>query len=263
MKLRLTPILTILSASFLLTTSCKEDLGDKETIIAIDKEFEIVPWEKLTENGGLLQLRLSTIQNQECGGTRINYSTNTLDNQVTVSLKSLSYPLICNGFAEPARDTIELYNLKKGDIPFRLSLKDVVINDGILHVEDSRYVFEMKKENGISMPKKELLRVPQGAIWGFISTDNGQDERYTQMLDSLKTITTPLSIPTGDYGYFNYTGTDIGIAAKFTTQKPNIRRFILRQTGTKEQLNSILKYFRTVAGIDYMVLTSDGKSYTK
>ena len=160
-------------------------------------------------------------------------------------------------------DAIDLSTLKKSDIPFRLTLKDVIINDGILHVEDGRYFFEMKKENGISMPKKELLRVPQGAIWGFIATDNGQDARYAQMIDSLKTITTPLSMPTGDYGYFNYTGTDIGIAAKFTTSKPTVRRFILRQTGTKDQLNSILKYFRTVAGVDFMILTYDGKSQVK
>jgi hypothetical protein len=262
MKLRFTPIL-IFAVGLLFTTSCQKNLGDKETIIAVDKEFEIVPWEKLDDSGGKLQLRIATILNQECGGTRINYATNLLNNQLTVTLKSLSYPITCNGFAAPARDTIELSDIKKGDIPFRLSLKDVIINDGVLHVEDGRYWFEMKKENGISMPKKELLRVPQGAIWGFISNDNGQDERYTQMIDSLKTITTPLSMPTGDYGYFNYTGTDIAIAAKFTTQRPNIHRFIFRQTGTKEQLNSMLKYFRTVAGMDFMVLTSDGKSYIK
>ncbi len=262
MNQRLTPIL-ILAVGFLLTISCRKNLGDKETIIAVDKEFEILPWEKLDESGALLQLRLATIQNQECGGTRINYATNALNNQLTVSINSLAYPLTCNGFAEPARDTITLSSLKKSDMPFRLTLKDVIINDGILHVEDGRYTFEMKKENGISMPKKEILRVPQGAMWGFIATDNGQDARYAQMIDSLKTITTPLSMPTGDYGYFNYTGTDIGIAAKFTTTKPTIRRFILRQTGTKEQLNAILKYFRTVVGIDFMVLTYDGKSYIK
>ncbi|MBL7816907.1 MAG: hypothetical protein JNL70_17930 [Saprospiraceae bacterium] len=263
MNLRLTPILTLFVAYLLFATSCKSDLGDKETIIAIDKEFEILPWERLDEYGGALQLRIATIKNQECGGTRINYSTNSLNNQLSVSLNSLSYPSICNGFAEPARDTIDLSNIKKGDFPFRLTLKDAIINDGVLHIEEGRYYFEMKKENGISMPKKELLRIPQGAIWGFISTDNGQDARYTQMIDSLRTVATPLSIPTGDYGYFNYSGSDIGIAAKFSTQKPNIRRFILRQTGTKEQLNNIVKYFKTVAGIDFLLFTSDGKSYPK
>jgi hypothetical protein len=263
MNQRFTPTLIVLAVGFLLTTSCKKDISDKETIVVIDKEFEITPWEKLDELGGTLQLRIATIQNQECGGTRINYATNAFFNQLTVSLKSLAYPLTCNGFAEPARDTISLSNLKKGDIPFNLTLKDVVINNGVLHVEEGRYLFEMKKENGISMPKKEILRVPQGAIWGFIANDNGQDERYTQMLDSLKVISTPLSMPAGDYGYFNYTGTDIGIAAKFTTSKPNIRRFILRQTGTKEQLNATLKYFRSVAGIDFLVFASDGKSYVK
>ncbi len=262
MNQRLTPIL-ILAVGFLLTISCRKNLGDKETIIAVDKEFEIIPWEKLDETGGSLQLRLATIQNQECGGTRINYATSLYNNKLTVSINSLAYPLTCNGFAEPARDTIDLSNLKKSDIPFRLTLKDVIINDGILHVEDGRYLFEMKKENGISMPKKELLRVPQGAIWGFIATDNGQDARHAQMIDSLKTITTPLSISAGDYGYFNYTGADIGIAAKFVTPKPTVRRFVFRQTGTKEQLNNILKYFRTVAGIDFMILTYDGKLQVK
>ncbi len=264
MKQKFTPLLFILLMCFLFTTSCRKDLGDKETIIAIDKEFEIIPWEKLDESGGTLQLRLATIHNQECGGTRINYSTDALNNQLTVTLKSLSYPVTCNGFAAPARDTIDLASLKKGDIPLRLTLKGVIINDGILHVEEGRYWFEMKKENGISMPKKEVLRVPQGAIWGFISNDNGQDERFAQMMDSLKTISTPLSMVAGDYGYFNFNGTDISaIATKFVTQRPNIRRFGLRQTGTKEQLNSILKYFRTVAGMDFLVLTSDGKSYAK
>lgn len=262
MNLKLTPIL-IIAVSLFLTISCRKNLGDKETIIAVDKEFEIIPWETLNDLGGSLQLRIATIQNQECGGTRINYATSSINNQLSVSLKSLAYPLTCNGFAEPAHDTVDLSNIKKGDYPFQVNLKGVVINDGTLHVEDGRYFLEMKTENGISMPKKELLRVPQGAIWGFISNDNGQDARYAQMIDSLKTITTPLSIPAGDYGYFSYTGTDIGIAAKFTTQRPNIRRFIFKQTGTKEQLNGMLKYFRTVAGMDFLVFTSDGRSYMK
>ena len=87
MNQRLTPIL-ILAVGFLLTISCRKNLGDKETIIAVDKEFEILPWEKLDESGALLQLRLATIQNQECGGTRINYATNALNNQLTVSINS-------------------------------------------------------------------------------------------------------------------------------------------------------------------------------
>ena len=259
---RFTPLL-IFAMGFLLTVSCRKNIGDKETIIAVDKEFEIIPWEKLDETGGTLQLRIATIQNQECGGTRINYGIDATNNQLTVTLKSLAYPAICNGFAEPARDTISLPTAKKGDMSFKLTLKDVVINDGTLHVDDSRYTLNMKKENGISMPKKEILRVPQGAIWGFISNDNGQDERFTQMIDSLKTITTPLSLVGGDYGYFTYNGTDLGIAAKFVTQRPNIRRFIYHQTGSKDQLASMLKYFKGVAGMDYMVLTSDGKSYVK
>ena len=262
MTQRFTPLL-IFAVGLFLATSCRKNIGDKETIIAVDKEFEITPWEKLDDAGGTLQLRIATIQNQECGGTHINYVTDATNNQLTVTLKSLAYPAICNGFAEPARDTIALPSAKKGDIPFKLSLKDVVINDGVLRVEDGRYAFELKKENGISMPKKEILRVPQGAIWGFISTDNGQDERFTQMIDSLKVITTPLSMVAGDYGYFTYNGIDLGIAAKFITQKPNIRRFIYRQTGTKDQLAATLKYFRGVAGMDFMVLTSDGKSFVK
>jgi hypothetical protein len=194
-------IYTLFALIILSSFGCNRN-KESDKIIDVEKEFTFQMWEQLDENGGNFQLIATTLQNQKCGGTHIEFSQNTIANKLTVTLKSLLQPSVCNGKLEPAVDTISLGNLTKGSYKLNINLKDAVLNDGALVVDDKKYTVIMNKDDGIVMPQKEILRVPKGAIWGFVAYENGQEAKLAKFNDNLLRIATPLSVAQGDYGYF-------------------------------------------------------------
>jgi hypothetical protein len=251
-------IYTLLTIFTLLICSCNKN-KESNKIIDVEKEFTFHLWEQLDENGGNFQLIARTIQNQNCGGTHIGYTQNTIGSKITVTLNSLVAPNYCNGKIEPAVDTINLGNIAKGTYRLSINLKDVILNDGILVVDDKKYALNMFKFDGIDMPEKEVLRVPKGAIWGFISYDNGQEAKLNKFNDNLLRITNPLSISLGDYGYFNVKSSSVEVKAAFDSKKPNVRQLLLNLSGNKTELQNLIQEYRN-QGLDIKIFTFDGKT---
>ena len=257
MNMRYTLTLIAFTCLFL---SCHQN--DKEIIVDVDKEFYIKPWENLNETGGNLQLQVETILKQSCPETSINYYVNVSGSKVIVTLRELYNLTPCFTANEAAHDTIDIEGLEKNKTyDFQLNLKDIVINKGSLTLQDDKYTINMLNENGISIPIKEVLRVPQNAVWGYIAFPNGQERAATQLIDSLKTITAPLSIADGNYGYFNMKDNKVTVLPKvISASKPNYVYFIYH-INNKNRLQNIIETAHST--LDYTILTSNGKVFTK
>ena len=258
MKMRCTPLL--IAFGLLLLESCAK-LNSKEIIVDVDKEFTVQPWERLDAFGGGLQLNVATLKNEECGGTSINHDARTIGTKVKVTLLNLTYPANCGTIA-PARDTIKMPTLPTNTTyDLEINLKDVVTNPGKLKVEDGKYTLTMTNENGIVMSSKQVLRVPQNAFWGILGHDAGNDKVATQMLDSLKTIATPISMANGDYGYFSVDNGKLTVKTKTVLTKQS-QQAVLFRLNNKAALPNVIQNFRTT-GLEMWLLTSEGKVFTK
>ena len=258
MKMRLTGLL--FTFGLLLLGSCT-GLNSKEVIVDVDKEFTIQPWEYLDEFGGGLQFNVATLKNEECGGTSINYGLLTGTNKITITLKNLTYPSIC-GTTAPARDTLRMQPMQLNTAyDLNINLKDVVFNKGTLKAEDAKFTVEMANEDGIIVQSKQVLRVPQNAFWGILAHDNGNDKVATQMLDSLKTVATPISMTNGDYGYFSVDNGVITVKTAPILTKPS-QKAVLFRINNKAALPNVIQNFRAT-GLEMWLLTSEGKVYKK
>jgi hypothetical protein len=258
MKMRFTLLLFAFGLVFF--ESCA-GLNSKEIIVDIDKEFTVQPWERLDEFGGGLQLNIATLKNEECGGTGINYDARVIGNKMKVTLLNLAFPTNCGAIA-PARDTVKMPSASVNTTyDFELNLKDVVTNTGKLKVEDGKYTITMNNENGIIMQSKQVLRVPQNTFWGVLANDSGSDRIATQMLDSLKTIATPISMTNGDYGYFSVDNGNLSVKTSRNFTKPNHQPILFR-LNNKAALPNVIQNFRAT-GLEMWLLTSEGKVFTK
>ena len=56
-----------------------------------------------------------------------------------------------------------------------INLKNTVENKGALTVEADRYLLDMDTENGFLLLHDELLRIPSGTIWGYITYRKNED----------------------------------------------------------------------------------------
>lgn len=259
MKMRYT--LLLLAFGLIFFESCK-GLNSKEVIVDVDKEFTVQPWERLDELGGGLQLNVATLKNEECGGTGINYDARTIGNKVKVTLLNLAYPANCTTIA-PARDTVKMPPMQANTTyDLEINLKDVVTNSGKLIVEDGKFTVNMVNENGIVMQSKQVLRVPQNAFWGIIANDNGNDKLATQMLDSLKTVATPMSMNNGDYGYFSVDNGRLSVKSSLILTKSN-QQAVLFRVNNKAAFNNFVQNYRSNAGLEMWLLTSEGKTFRK
>ena len=257
MKMRLT---LIFAFGLLLLQSCT-GLKSKEVIVDVDKEFTLQPWETLDAFGGGLQFNVATLKNEECGGTHIDFGIVPQGNRITLTLKNLKYPITC-GVTAPAKDTVKMPTMSPNTTyDLNINLKDVVVNKGKLKVEDGKFTIEMTSEDGIILSSKQVLRVPQNAFWGILANDSGNDKVATQMLDSLKTIGTPISMVNGDYGYFSVDNGRLSVKSSAIFTKTS-QQAVLFRINNKAALPNVIQNFRA-AGLEMWLQTSEGKEYKK
>ena len=240
-------------------TACDKK-ANEEKIIDVEKEFNVQMWEKLDAYGGSLQFAVSTIKNQPCGNTGIEMNSNQINSKLTITIKSLVQPLRCDNISQPAVDTLTIGNISTGSYNFNINLKDVVLNSGILTVKDNLYKLYLTKQDGISLIAPELLRVPSGTIWGYVSFDTGQDAKLLKFFDNLNKLANPITIPLGNYGYFTITSTKVEIKANFDTKKQNIRQIFHNLTKSTLDLENLVNEYRS-QGLDIKMLTYDGKVF--
>lgn len=254
---------TLLALSFistLLFSSCDKN-SNKEKIIDVEKEFNVQLWEKLDDEGGKLQLVVSTIKDQTCGGTRIDMTVNPINSRLIVTIKSLIYPQTCNGNTQKAVDTLTMGSLAEGSYKLNINLKDIILNEGALNVEKGKYNVLMTKEDGITLSANELLRVPKGTIWGYVSYDNGQEAKNIKFFENLAKIATPLSIANGNYGHFAIDNNkNVEIKASFDSKKANVKKVFYSLNKTNAELESLVQEYRS-QGLDIKILTYNGKVY--
>ncbi len=254
-------VLSLFVIASMMMVSCKKD-PNKDSFVDVEKEFNIQPWEKLTESGGVFQLQISTVKNQDCGGTGINTNFSSANNKFVTTILSLRNPATCNGTLSPAQDSVDLGQLPKGTYSININLRDVVSNTGTLTIEDQKFRLDMNKKDGINVPKTEIFRVPRGLIWGSVSFDNTQNAILAKFLDKLSKIATSVSdIPKGDYGYFNVKdASNPEIKGQGTSSKPTTKSYIYSLTSNNAALESIVKEYRD-QGLELKFYTSDGKIF--
>lgn len=253
-------IQSIGTAALIFCLSACDKKANEEKIIDVEKEFNVQMWEKLDAYGGSLQFVVSTIKNQPCGNTGIEMNSNQINSKLTITIKSLVQPLRCDNISQPAVDTLTIGNISTGSYNFNINLKDVVLNSGTLTVKDNMYKLYFIKQDGISLITPEILRVPSGTIWGYVSFDTGQDAKLVKFFDNLNKIATPITIPSGNYGYFNIISNKVEIKANFDTKKQNIRQIFHNLTKSSIELENLVNEYRS-QGLDIKMLTYDGKVF--
>jgi hypothetical protein len=235
---------------------------NQEKIIEIEKEFSFQPWQTLTESGGEFSLVAQTIKKQECGGAKVNISTDFNSKSITIKVNGLSYPPNCGSQAEIATDTVKFNSLSKGTYNFKITLKDAVVNEGSLIVEDNKYSLNMNRLYGIELPQTEIMRIPKGLIWGYVTYEQSQEAQYVKFESKLKKFATLQSdIPKGDYGYFT-----INDQAKFNVKvtidqpKATTKHLLYYLNSNNTELKNLVDEFRDSA-FEIKFFTSDGKVF--
>lgn len=259
-KTKIGGLILLLASS--LTWSCKRDGTDQGKIIDIKKEFSIQPWEILKETGSEFGFVIASID-KKCDGTKMRIVPNVVQNGVTVNLQAFINPDTCFNSSDVVRDTVKIGLLSSGDYNLQINLKDVILNSGSLTVSDTKFGVQMISSDGITLTVTDLLRVPQGTIWGTVSYNSSQENLINAFTDSLKSYAHNFSLVNGNYGYFQFSDNNFIPNPKSSAQNfTNQRTYFMRLDKPLYSLNNLIQTTKAQLGKNGSVTLMAYNGYT-
>lgn len=234
----------------MILASCTLTGVEEPIVIAdVEEEFIIYPREVLnTSSPKELEWVIVSKNTEPC----LNYEIKARLEKNTTDL-SLFIDEIVNPDDCIAGEIIPSLILNSGKINqttynFNITLKKTIENQGHLKKTDDRYSIQIGSENGIDLQHKELISIPDEALWGYIGWPEGlETDQLTGILNRMKDFWTPINLPSGFYGHF--------LIMPGTPNSPNLleqpdiesfQSFLLNKSSkTKETIQQDLEVLKT------------------
>ncbi len=230
------------------TLSCDfSSLDDAIIVSEVEDEFFVDLWENLDGlYGRELVVKIESIKSEKCLNYRIDYQFSKDGNRLKIGLNSIIIPLDCLPGEAAAKADVNTGSLPNGLYSFNIDLKNTVSNTGQIIVNDDNYTVDIENK-GIVMRRKELVRVPDGAIWGYAAYQQAADQTIaTQFVNDLKNISkAPDTYRSGYYGHFIITSDrQITVNGQTALSKP----FLFSFQEEEIKLKNLIASYRQMYG---------------
>ncbi len=198
-------VTTFLVLVMFCTSACRlNDSSDEKTLVNVEDEFIIGMWENLSPINRSFRFVIQTISQQECTNTTINFSKEKQGQSLSFSLNDVQYPENCNPGQAPAHANIPFANLEPGSYKVSVYLKETIVNHGTLSVSSVGYQLQMNSEIGLRVADKQLLRIFDQSVWGYITYTNPDDAIAAQQARTeIVAGNEAQTYQAGNYGYFS------------------------------------------------------------
>lgn len=241
---------------------CKlSDIEDPIVVSKVEKEFFVEMREQLGPSPRNLSILLRTIKVQDCLNSGIRYDLAEMPSRIRIDIDGIRTPTDCMPGAAPARETIDLDPIAPTLINFDINLKNTVNNQGLLGITQDAYTLDLETEEGLVLVNKQLRRIPDLTIWGYVTYTTVQGQVHAaNFVNELAGISDITSFLTGSYGHFTVLPSSIQISGSPST--PNIRTFVHRYSGNMDDLRNLVQSHRNQpdVNIEIKLTTASGES---
>lgn len=260
-------VVLALFSLFCFFSACKvESLGDPIIVPFVDQEFNLDLWQTL---GGStpsnLEIQMFTIEEEDCLNTQILSDYDRVGRELSLTLYDILDPEVCDPGPAPAMGVQLITDATPDVYGLKVELQDAVSNQGTLTVTEDAYLIEMEEENGINWLHYELHRIPENALWGYLTYTNAAEEnRVTVFLEEINELSSELPLDEGYYGYFSITNSGNGLAVKDAPGTGQAHSFLVKYTGETNVIDQKVSDFLATTGneeITLMLLDSEGNEW--
>jgi hypothetical protein len=247
-RFNLLPALLLLA----LLPGCNLSKEDKDTVVSIEPEFTLDFNEKLGTSPSLL-VEVKSIEQESCLNFGIISGIHRASKVMELWIQGIAAPSTCEPGLSAAFAEVEIGALQAGEYDFAVSLKNAISNKGKLRVNDNLYQLDMETEDGILLNHKELRRIPEYTIWGYVSFNDEEEvgSSPTEFLLNLDSLTTYQPLGKGYYGHFDILENSELRPSTLPT-KPHWKTFVRRFDRHLEELQALLETYRNSAVGDKM-----------
>jgi hypothetical protein len=247
-------------------TGCKVDSIDEPIILPfVDQEFSFDLWENLnTSSGSPLEIRMYTIEEGNCLNATILSSYEYNQQELKLTLFEILEPETCDPGQAPAEGVEAINDINFGLYNLNIELQGIVTNRGELTSTSSSYKVNMDEENGIQWLHYQLLRVPNAALWGYLTYtgDEGQ-AKAEDFIAELEAIGSELNVQDGYYGHFEWSAATNQVKIYDMPDEGNVRPFLLRYQGDRTVLDQLVNDLRNNAsdGLELVLRDQQGNEW--
>lgn len=221
---------------------------EPDIIVTLEPEFIVDLFEQIDPADGTAEFGLwvESMAIFDCSNYQISWISQVNGSDIKVQLLDITAPDTCQGASGPATRFIPIGQLADGAYTFTLSLNTLLVNKGILTVQNGHYELSLPEQKGIDFQNRVLETLPEGYLWGFADTPAEQDLPVAdQLLQHLKNQTEAPLLPAGFYSYFTVSGSGLYFfhrsMAPAGQHRPFLRRF---GSSTAGELRNLLQGYR-------------------
>lgn len=231
-------------------TGCSFDnTGDPIIVPEVEKEFRVELREQLGPSPRRLQVLLQTVQLQPCINATIAHQLLPAPGLIRIDIAGIELPDNCPPGSAPALDTVQLSELTGNNLFFEVNLKNTISNEGTLRITDEAYTLNLATEKGLVVPHKQLRRIPDYIIWGYVGHSVPSAAGIAgQFVNEIFARSASANLQAGNYGHFSVApGTGYITVADSPTDL-TLRPFAFRFNGNVDDLRNITEAYRNQYG---------------
>jgi len=195
----------ILFFLLLILAACNPSrLEDPIVIADVEEEFIIYPREVLnTSTPKELEWVIVSKNTEPCQNYEIKARLEKNSTNLSLYIDEITNPDDCiEGEIIPSL-ILNSGKINQTTYNFNITLKKTIENSGHLKKTDNRYTIQIGSENGIDLQHKELIAIPNEALWGYMGWYEGLEaDQIASALGKMKDLWPSNNLPSGFYGHF-------------------------------------------------------------
>jgi hypothetical protein len=187
----------------LVLSGCLDDYPNGTTYEPVDAKIRVGMQENLGAGSKTLTFTCSTEKIYPCCNYSITNNFFVSGRSISVYFTGISKPEICLTALGPATAAINLGSLEGGTYALSIAVNNHVFRTD-LTVSGTSYSIGTPDAPWVIFPEPDLLRVPDGTIWGGVGYHvSGSAHLAQSFVDSLASLGAHTQrYRSGDYGYF-------------------------------------------------------------
>lgn len=230
-------------------SACRVEDDVQDVVFTIPPEYTVDLFRERLNPGEkpVFGLWLESMNNSECPDG-IDVQTNADAAGISVTILGAKKKSTCAGDSARARQFAPIGDLNDGVYPFQLSLRDVIVNKGVLTVSGGRYSLSLPDVQGVLIDNYILEPTAGDLVWGYVLTPDEASQPVSEdFLSALKLQTGEKNLSPGFYGPFTISGTGKMILHKSVEPGILSKPFLRSLDGPVDELRSLLQTYRDAA----------------